>query len=135
MDEKQTQVIGECLRAAASGRFIPDWEFSTLFGVEREDVAWIADAWPEVNQSDETVWLAINGSMGNLMGYPIDRPKELPTYLSVSRDELQPIFEQWRNETGQPVIMPEPVGSGTLEQWEHLDDVLTRITPPESDAN
>lgn len=101
MDEKQTQIIGECLRAAASGQFFPDWEFFTLFGLEREEVAWVAAAWPDVDLSDERVWLAINNSIGNLVGYPIDHPKELSTYLSVSREELEAAFELWRDSSAK----------------------------------
>lgn len=73
MNEKQVQVIGECLDAAASGRFFEDWEFQTLFGLERAEFAFIAAAWPHVNQKGESVNLTIHNSFVNLIGFPIDR--------------------------------------------------------------
>ena len=97
MDDGQEQIIGECLKAADSGRFFPDWEFHTLFGLERDEVAKVASAWPNVDLSDERVCLAINNSFGNLLNYPIDHPKEWPDYLSVSREELETNFDRWRN--------------------------------------
>ena len=41
-----SRVIGECLRAAVNGPFFPDWEFSTLFGLTRDEVRAVAD-WRE----------------------------------------------------------------------------------------
>lgn len=96
MDEKQLHIIGECLTAAASGRFIPDWEFSALFGLELREVADIAAAWPHVDQNEETVTLAINNSFGTLTGYPIDRPEEWHDYISVTPEELLIIFYLWK---------------------------------------
>ncbi len=97
MDEKQIQVIGECLKAAASGRFFPEWEFHTLFGLEREEVAQIASEWPDIDQSDETVNVAINNAFTNMLGYPIDRPRQWSQHISVSRAELETVFDQWRS--------------------------------------
>ncbi len=100
MNEKQSQLIGECLTAAATGPFFPEWEFSTLFGLQRTEVADIAALWPDVNEADETVWLAINNAFANLLGYPIDKPQEWPHYLSVSPAELKVVFDRWRNSSG-----------------------------------
>ncbi|WP_162584044.1 hypothetical protein [Variovorax sp. PBS-H4] len=37
-DTDDSSIISECLWAAADGPFFPDWEFSTLFGLSREEV-------------------------------------------------------------------------------------------------
>ena len=98
MDGKQKKIISECLAAAVSCPFFPDWEFSTLFGLERAEVARIIVTWPKSDQTKEAVDIAINNSFANLLDYPIDRPQEWPQYLSVSRAELEVIFDQWRSE-------------------------------------
>src|SRR4051794_25289381 len=94
-DEEQRAVF-ECLTAAASGPFFPDWEFQTLFGVSRSDVKAVADAWPNVNEETESVSLAINNSMNNLLGYPHGRVRDWSRYISVGPAEVGRIFRKWR---------------------------------------
>ncbi len=50
-EEGDSEVIEQCLRAAADGPFFPDWEFTILFGFERDEVRRIAECWP--NWGDE----------------------------------------------------------------------------------
>jgi hypothetical protein len=46
ISDEDAKIIGQCLRAASDGPFFPDWEFHTLFGLEREEVAAVAASWP-----------------------------------------------------------------------------------------
>jgi hypothetical protein len=57
------------LKAAAAGPFFPDWEFQTLFGIERQVLAEVANRWPDVDPAKD-VELAVVGSMNHLLGYP-----------------------------------------------------------------
>jgi hypothetical protein len=102
LNESDTLIIGECLRAAAAGPFFrdegaddPDWEFHSLFGLGREQLAQIAAAWPNVESQDE-VALAVNNSLNNLLGYRHAHAKEWSSFISVSVDEVAAIFERWR---------------------------------------
>src|SRR5271154_1760450 len=63
-------IVGQALRAAANGPFFPDWEFHTLFGLERDRVREIADAWPKQVAPPEEMTVAVNNSLNNLLGYP-----------------------------------------------------------------
>jgi hypothetical protein len=47
------------------GPFFPEWEFSTLFGLERAEVRAIADAWPVIADREKTE-VAINNALNNL---------------------------------------------------------------------
>jgi len=69
LNDKEKRVVFECLRAAVAGPFFPDWEFHTLFGLHRHEVAQIVAAIPDIDDSDEQVSLAINNSIANLLGY------------------------------------------------------------------
>ena len=69
LEPSERDLIGQCLRASATGPFFPDWEFSTLFGLERIELCAIADVWPGVGNRELTE-LAINNSLNNLVGYP-----------------------------------------------------------------
>lgn len=93
LDERERGVVRECLRAAVDGPFFPDWEFGTIFGLERDDVRKVLLSWPELNESNDSVVQAINNSLNNLLGYPTRNKEEIwPQYISVTRTELARIF-------------------------------------------
>jgi hypothetical protein len=51
-------------------QIFPDWEFGTIFGIERGEVKEVLNAWPDVTEEDEVVSLVLNNAMNNLLGYP-----------------------------------------------------------------
>ncbi len=38
LDERERDVVRQCLKAAVESPFFPEWEFGTIFGLERDDV-------------------------------------------------------------------------------------------------
>lgn len=88
-------IIGQWLTAAADGPFFPDWEFRTLFGLERAEVASIAAAWPRLLPGADTD-LAVNNSLANLTSYPHGRETQWSDFISVPPSELDPVFRRWR---------------------------------------
>ena len=93
---EEQRIIGECLRAAADGPFFPEWEFQTLFGVERRDVAKVASDWPFADASSQTLSLSVNNSMLHLMYYPHRKWDAWEEFISVSPAEVERIFQKWR---------------------------------------
>jgi hypothetical protein len=98
LDDNERRVVFECLRAAVEGPFFPDWEFHTLFGLHRDDAARIVAALPNIDDTDESVSLAINNSMSNLLGYPHNEVAAWRQFISVPEAEVRRIFERWRHE-------------------------------------
>jgi hypothetical protein len=96
LDDSEKKVVRECLEAAVNGPFFPDWEFRTLFGIEREQVRVVLDAWPDVDDANENVMLSINNSMNNLLGYPHGCDQQWHSFVSVSPDEVERVFSKWR---------------------------------------
>jgi hypothetical protein len=96
LNPQEQEVVLECLKASTEGPFFPDWEFSTLFGLERNEVREIIEQWPVDDQSDEKAARAINNAMNNLLGYPHGQKEVWPEYISVPKDELHTIFRKWR---------------------------------------
>jgi hypothetical protein len=94
----EKQIVFECLVAASDGPFFPDWEFHTLFGLDRDRVRQIAAAAPNIDDSNEDVALAINNSMTNLLGYPHDQEAAWSNFISVSEKEVDRVFEKWRSD-------------------------------------
>ena len=89
-------VIKECLHASAYGPFFPDWEFNTLFGLERSRVCSIADTFDASSPITEDIELAVNNSIGNLLGYPHGLDSAWSQWISVSQSELQNLFSRWQ---------------------------------------
>ena len=53
----------------------------------------VLQSWPEFNEADETVAIAINNSFNNLLAYTVPNKKELwPKFLSVQGSEVARIF-------------------------------------------
>jgi hypothetical protein len=96
LDQNEREVVRQCLNAAAYGPFFPDWEFHALFGLERNEVKSVLESWPEPDETNEDVQLAINNSLSNLLGYPHGCEKEWPRFVSVSSKEVQKVFKKWR---------------------------------------
>ena len=98
LTSKQIQIIGECLRAAAYGPFFPDWEFTALFGLTRNEVADVAEEWPVVLKSHAILRIAVGNSINNLLGYPIKQTDQWDDYISVNRKDLVNVFAAWRRQ-------------------------------------
>ena len=91
------ELFKETLRAAAYGPFFPDWEFHTLFGLERSAFRALADAFTPNTVIVGDVELALRGAMNNLLGYPHGQEATWSEWLSVSPGELQTVFSRFRS--------------------------------------
>ena len=115
LDEREREVVRECLRATVEGPFFPDWEFSIIFGLERDVVRQIYLSWPTLDEADECVARAINNSFNNLIGYPAKNKREIwQEFISVSCGELALIFDKWK---GRP---PRT----SYRARDHFDDMM-----------
>lgn len=95
---EENALVLACLKCVASGRVVPhDWEFQTLFGVEPAQVVAVAEAWPNVDDSDEIVGLAINNSLNGLLGLVSD--DLLGEHLAYEKSQIAAVFSKWRGST------------------------------------
>jgi hypothetical protein len=88
LSKKDCRLIRRCLKASCKGKFFPDWEFQTIFGVDRQTVEAVYQAWPVQTLDDETFRQAIIASMNNLSGYPHSREAELLRYVPEGRQAV-----------------------------------------------
>lgn len=77
----EIDIVRRSLKAAVEGSFFPDWEFQTLFGVDRETVRSVYSAWPRQTVAAEEIVLAVTGSLNHLLGYPHSKEAELVKYV------------------------------------------------------
>ncbi|MGA3132265.1 MAG: hypothetical protein ABSD59_15770 [Terracidiphilus sp.] len=107
LNERERGIVRECLRAAVEGPFFPEWEFPTIFGLERNEVRNVLDSWPQLDESDEKVAIAINNTLNNFLSYPLGEDQAAwPQFISVSRSELKAIFEKWMQRTPRTARKP-----------------------------
>jgi hypothetical protein len=97
LNEQERQIIFECLHAAVNGPFFPEWEFHTLFGLERQEVKQVAEMCPNIDDSNEQVNLAIHNSMGQLLGYPHGEENAWRNFIAVSPEEVKKVFRNGAN--------------------------------------
>jgi hypothetical protein len=93
-------IIGECLRAAAYGPFFVDstnpadpfWEVHSLFGLTIEELREVSDTWP--NSINPNTNLAVQNSLGNLVGYPHGMNGEIwSKWLSSTRADIEALLK------------------------------------------
>ena len=108
LNERERDIVRQCLRAAADGPFFPEWEFSIIFGLTREQVGKTLAAWPDLDETNTDVVRAINNSMNNLLGYPIKREnmEAWPDFISVDRLALVSIFAKWKGKSTEERYVP-----------------------------
>ena len=76
------------------GGFFPDWEFETLFGVDRETVRRVLGAWPEQTIDWEDFGLAVINALTNLTAYPHGMEDELTAYVPEGRGALNAVMKR-----------------------------------------
>ena len=94
--DEDRKIIGECLQATVDGPFFPEWEFETLFGLSRTEVAEISSVWPNLDKTNPRVDLAVNNALGNLAGYPHGQEDIWEKFISVPPSRLIEVLELWR---------------------------------------
>lgn len=102
LSKRESEVVGQILRAAAEGPFFPDWEFQTLFGLTRADVRKVAEGWPLPALSSELVELAVNNSFNWMLSYPHRKHDQWEDWISVDQIAANELFNRLRgkgNET------------------------------------
>lgn len=105
LTQRESEVVRAVLQAAVEGPFFPDWEFTTLMGVERSETRAVLVAWPDFHDTDDNR-RAINNAFVNLLGYPHDQWGAWAAFCDADKDEIEHTFERWR----QHVALGSPHG-------------------------
>ena len=111
------RIIGEALKAAVEGPFFPEWEFQTIFGLTRAEVAEVDHSWPDVD--DDRVFLAVGGALNNLTGYPHRKEQDWDRYVSVPRSRLVDTLQRWHMPY-DPELYQAAIRGALMEEWDPL---------------
>lgn len=93
---REKQIIAECLRAAESEAMFRDWEFETLFGVERVLLSATRAHWPDVDETNRDVRTLIANSLGHILAYPWAQNKneEWHRYFTANPAETRALIDR-----------------------------------------
>jgi len=96
----QKAIVQQCLHITAERTdMFPDWEFHTLFGVHRTEMAAFADQWPDFDdQTEGPARWAVNNAMNNLLGYPHKQYETWDSQFPFGRQALLETFCVWRGD-------------------------------------
>lgn len=92
----EISIISGCLLAAEEGPFFPEWEFQTLFGVDRAALRNVRLHWPDVSLQDEKVYVSIINSLTHLLAYPHGDEKALERYVPQRRGKIRQVLDRLR---------------------------------------
>ena len=97
LTDSEKVVIHACLECVVSGEIIlHNWEFHPIMGISVKELKTVLEAWPDVNDSDDIVQVAINNSMNNLIHFPHGHHGRWLGFLGFSREEVTRVFAKWR---------------------------------------
>ncbi|MFJ5850253.1 hypothetical protein [Streptomyces sp. NPDC092903] len=97
MTERDLQIIKECLDAAVNGPFFPEWEFHTLMGFTRAEIAAIAASWPASSDPGEQDD-AVNNVLNMLLGYPHGYDSRWHEYSAATPAQIAQTLARWRGD-------------------------------------
>jgi len=106
LSSEDVEVVRECLTAAVRGPFFPDWEFQTLFGLERDGVAAVLERWPDP-ECPEDQDVAVTNALNYLLHYPHKHWELWSDFISAAPREIVPVLARW---TGETELDVSPVG-------------------------
>ncbi|MGH4034095.1 hypothetical protein ACQB60_34795 [Actinomycetota bacterium Odt1-20B] len=86
-------------RGPVNGPFFPDWEFHTLMGFTRDEIAVIAVSWPASSDSGERDD-AVNNVLNMLLGYPHGYDSRWHEYSAATLAQIARTFASWRGDDG-----------------------------------
>jgi len=98
LNDREKDVVRRALIAALDGPFFPDWEFQTIFGVNRIEMRSVVEAWPDLSLQNRDHVAAVSNAFNNLTGYPIKasvKPLLLSQY-GLDEASLEAIFARLR---------------------------------------
>lgn len=99
LTQADIKIIGECLKAAYSGPFLPEGQFfdEAVLGFNLDDLLDVSSKWPHV-----TVDNKINGVVNNVLaafipdGYPLSKLEDWDKWVSTSPEIIDEILQKWR---------------------------------------
>ena len=96
--EKDAESVRRCIQAIAEGPFLPDWEFSTVMGFQRQELQeWLA---LDVLEFEGDATRMAIAALNNLSGYPHRKNEELGDMTNLSRNELRPLLVKFKKAMG-----------------------------------
>jgi len=89
LTDGEVEIARQALAATVDGPFFEDWEFSSLFGLERDEVHAVLIRWRDELDPPHQ-FLAVDAALNNLIGYPHGvQGTSCATFFSAGLNDLE----------------------------------------------
>ena len=96
LTENELAIVKQCMMCVADGKVIlHDWEFHSIMGVGIDEFLEILALWPNINENEERVKMAINNSLNNLIGYSHGKQKSWDRIMEAPISEIESVLQKW----------------------------------------
>lgn len=85
--KEEQKVTLKCLIAIVDGPFFPDWEFSSLMGIQKEDLKEIISKWDFLDKESDELKSIIFNAIANLLSYPHGYKNLIEEYIPTFTNE------------------------------------------------
>lgn len=92
--EDELETIKICMEASCMEMFFPEWEFHTLFGMDRVDLKEAINLFPNLDCENEVHDAAMRNSLLHLVFYPHGCDKELKNMLNKDLKEIKNVIDK-----------------------------------------
>ena len=92
LNDYESELVRQCLLAAADGPFFDDWEFKALIGLDWGKVRRLAQHWPAVNLHSHGLSNVAVNALHNLLGYPHGHEADVARFVGAGTGEVESIM-------------------------------------------
>lgn len=91
--QKEETLMQKCMQLMLGEKFIEEWEFPIIFGIEKEELKAIYDKFPDIDWNNKDEYHPVTFSAVNLIFYPHGR--DLLRY-DIKEEELISLLEKFK---------------------------------------
>jgi hypothetical protein len=95
LNAEDLELIRRCMLACLNDtESFEEWEFSTIFGVNRDQMRAVMERWPDVDQTSTDVLCAVGNSLANLLGYPHGHNDDFDAHFGVPFADVKKLMRR-----------------------------------------
>lgn len=97
----EQEIIRRCMTAILDGPYIEDVHFGTRLGLDRSEMREIVAKWPDLDDSDPDVDLAINNSLNEVCNGVRITAKEWARRIGEPKEAVERTYNRWTELQGR----------------------------------
>ena len=97
LNNKNWQIILQCMECIFQGPYISDVAFSTRVGISRSQLKSLIDAWPNIDDSnwESYAHIGVNNVLNEICHGVSISTSDWDNWFDVSRREVKEVYKRW----------------------------------------